>query len=96
VPTVPTRIVIDIPAEEQARLLTQLRRARWGGWLVLHILLLLAQQRSPTDIADWLLCSRSTVYVCPFGQEAQSERCLSVRWGRRSHRCPPQCLFRTI
>jgi putative transposase len=40
-----------------------LRRARWGGWLALHILLLLAQQRSPTAIADWLLCSRSTVYA---------------------------------
>ena len=60
---VPSRIVIDISAAEQARLRKQLRAARWGGWLVLHILLLLAQQRSPTDIAHWLLCSRSTVYA---------------------------------
>ena len=30
--------------------------------LRLHILLLLAQHRSPTDIADWLFCSRSSVY----------------------------------
>jgi transposase len=30
--------------------------------LRLHILLLLSQQRSPTDIAEWLLCSRSSVY----------------------------------
>jgi hypothetical protein len=30
--------------------------------LRLPILLLLAQRRSPTDIADWLLCSRSSVY----------------------------------
>jgi transposase len=60
---VPSRIVIDISAAEQARLRKQLRGARWGGWLVLHILLLLAQQRSPTDIASWLLCSRSTVYA---------------------------------
>src|SRR4051794_17116335 len=30
--------------------------------LRLHILLLLAQHRSPTEIADWLLCSRSSVY----------------------------------
>src|SRR4051794_1471742 len=30
--------------------------------LRLHILLLLAQHRSPTEIADWLLCSRSLVY----------------------------------
>jgi len=60
---VPSRIVIDIPATEQARLRKQLRGARWGGWLVLHILLLLAQQRSPAEIAGWLLCSRSSVYA---------------------------------
>jgi transposase len=30
--------------------------------LRLHILLLLAQRRSPTEIAAWLLCSRSSVY----------------------------------
>jgi hypothetical protein len=30
--------------------------------LRLHILFLLAQQRSPTEIADWLFCSRSSVY----------------------------------
>jgi transposase len=60
---VPSRIVIDIPAVEQARLRKHLRRARWGSWLTLHILLLLARQRSPTAIADWLFCSRSTVYA---------------------------------
>ena len=62
-PAVPSRIVIEISAAEQVRLRNHLRRARWGGWLTLHILLLLAQQRSPTAIADWLLCSRSTVYA---------------------------------
>jgi transposase len=62
----PSRIVINIPAAEQARLRKQLRAARWGGWLVLHILLLLAQKRSPTEIADWLLCSRSTVYAAAY------------------------------
>jgi len=63
VPAVPSRIVIEIPVAEQVRLRKHLRRARWGGWLALHILLLLAQHRSPTAIADWLLCSRSTVYA---------------------------------
>jgi hypothetical protein len=58
---VPTRIVVEIPAAEQACLLRRLRRARWGGWLALHILLLLAQQRTPTDIARCLYCSRTTV-----------------------------------
>ena len=60
---VPTRMVIDLPAPEQARWQKQLRGARWGGWLVLPILLLLAQPRSPTEMADWRLCSRSTVYA---------------------------------
>lgn len=62
-PAVPSRIVIEISAAEQIRLRKRLPRARWGGWLTLHILLLLAQQRSPTAMADWLLCSRSTVYA---------------------------------
>ena len=62
-PAVPSRIVIEIPAAEQVRLRKHLRPARWGGWLALHILLLLSQQRSPTAIADWLFCSRSTVYA---------------------------------
>jgi putative transposase len=59
----PSRIVIEIPAAEQVRLRQRLRCARGGGWLSLHILLLLSQQRSPTAIADWLFCSRSTVYA---------------------------------
>lgn len=62
-PAVASRIVIEIPAAEQVRLRKHLRRARWGGWLTLHVLLLLSQQRSPTAIADWLFCSRSTVYA---------------------------------
>jgi len=70
VSAVPSRIVIDIPTAEQARLRKQLRAARWGSWLVLHILLLLAQQRSPTDIARWLFCSRSTVYAAAYAWQA--------------------------
>jgi transposase len=68
--TVPSRMVIDIPAAEQALLRQQLRAARWGGWLTLHILLLLAQQRSPTEIARWLLCSRSTVYAAAYAWQS--------------------------
>jgi hypothetical protein len=61
VSAVPSRLVIKISATEQVRLRNHLRRARWGGWLTLPILLFLAQQRSPSAIADWRLCSRSTV-----------------------------------
>ena len=59
----PTQIVIDIAPEQQARFRAELRRARRGRWLSLHILLLLTLRRSPREIALFLLCSRSTVYA---------------------------------
>src|SRR4051794_35264659 len=49
--------------QEQARLLAELRRARRGHWLAIHILLLLTLHRSPSEIAAFLLCARSTVYA---------------------------------
>ena len=59
----PSQIVINLSSAEQADLRHQIRRLRLLCPLLrLHILLLLAQHRSPTEIADWLLCSRSSVY----------------------------------
>lgn len=58
----PTHTVVDIPQEEQAQMLAALRRARYGYLLALHILLLSAAGRTPTDIAAVLFCSRSSVY----------------------------------
>ena len=58
----PRTTIVDIPAAEQARLLAEVRRARYGYLLALHILLLCAAQRTPTEIALVLFCSRSTVY----------------------------------
>jgi putative transposase len=59
----PSSIVVELSAYEQARLREQMRRLRiLCPVLRLHILLLLAQHCSPTEIADWLLCSRSSVY----------------------------------
>jgi transposase len=60
---VPTQIVIEIAPKEQARFRAELRRARRGRWLALHILLLLALHRSPSEMATFLLCARSTVYA---------------------------------
>jgi putative transposase len=48
--------------EEQAEMLAILRRARYGYLLALHILLLCAMGRHPTEIAAVLFCSRSSVY----------------------------------
>ena len=43
-------------------MLGQLRQARYGYLLALHILLLCSVGRTPTEIADFLFCSRSSVY----------------------------------
>jgi len=59
---VPRITIVDIPPAEQAQLLAEVRRARYGYLLVLHILLLCAAQRTPTEIAAVLFCSRTTVY----------------------------------
>jgi len=54
--------VLDIPAAEQAALRRELRQARYGHLLAIHILLLCAAGKNPTEIADFLFCSRSSVY----------------------------------
>lgn len=43
-------------------MLAELRRARYGYLLALHLLLLCAAGRSPTEIAAVLFCSRSSIY----------------------------------
>ena len=58
----PKSTVIEIPQDEQAQMLAALRRARYGYLLALHILLLCAAGRNPTEIAAVLFCSRSSVY----------------------------------
>lgn len=58
----PRTTIVDIPPAEQARMLAELRRARYGYLLALHLLLLCAAGRTPTEIAAVLFCSRSSVY----------------------------------
>lgn len=58
----PRATIIEISPTEQAQLQATLRRARYGYLLACHILLLCAAQRTPTEIAAVLFCSRSTVY----------------------------------
>jgi hypothetical protein len=59
---VPRITIVDIPPAEQAQRLAEVRRARYGDLLALHILLLCAAQRTPTESAAVLFCSRTTVY----------------------------------
>lgn len=58
----PRTTIVEIPPAEQARMLAELRRARYGYLLTLQVLLLCAAGRTPTEIAAVLFCSRSTVY----------------------------------
>src|SRR5947209_14865850 len=70
---------------EQARLLAVLRRARRGHWLAIHILLLLTLHRSPSEIAAFLLCARSTVYAV--AQDWQK----GCRWPEPASPSGPPC-----
>jgi putative transposase len=58
----PKSTVVEISPQEHAQMLATLRRARYGYLLALHVLLLCAAGRTPTDIASALFCSRSSVY----------------------------------
>jgi len=59
---VPKAKIVEIPPEEQARMVAELRRARYGYFLPLHIILLRATGYSPSEIAAVLFCSRSSIY----------------------------------
>src|SRR5712692_10113051 len=60
--TVRGSTILDIPPQEQEWLRAELRHARHGGVLTLHVLLLCAAGRTPTEIATCLFCSRTSVY----------------------------------
>jgi transposase len=59
---VPRPTIVEIPLAEQAQMLAEVRRARYGYLWAFHILLLCAAQRTPTEITAVLFCSRSSVY----------------------------------
>jgi transposase len=58
----PATTLLEIPLEEQAQMRAVLRRMRYGYLLAFHILLLCATGRTPSEIAAFLFCSRSSVY----------------------------------
>ena len=58
----PGKTILEIPLAEQEQMLRELRAARYGYLLALHILLLCAEGHTPSEIASCLLCSRSSVY----------------------------------
>ena len=58
----PGKTILEIPTDEQEHMLGELRQARYGYLLSVHILLLCAAGRTPSEIASFLFCSRSSVY----------------------------------
>ena len=58
----PRPTIVEIPLEEQERMRAELRRARYGYLLALHLLLLCAAGWTPSEVASVLFCSRSSVY----------------------------------
>jgi hypothetical protein len=99
----PKSTFVDLSPEQHRQILVALRRARYGYLLALHLLLLCAAGRAPTDIAVVLFCSRSRVYrtVCAYRQGTLGwehdapgrllppcvPRCWSRRCAGRSYRC---------
>lgn len=71
-------------------MLTEVRRARYGYLLGLHILLLCAAQRTPSEIAAVLFCSRSTVYRVVRAYRAGQWEELVAGEGEGGERLPPR------
>jgi len=54
--------ILEIPPDQQEWMLRELRAGRYGYLLALHILLLCTRNKTPSEIADFLICSRTSVY----------------------------------
>lgn len=69
--------ILEIPPQEQEWMLAELRHARRGCVLTLHVLLLCAAGRTPTEIAAFLFCSRTSVYriVNAYRSQRRDARC---------------------
>lgn len=67
----PGSTILQVAQHEQEWMLAELRRARYGYLLTLHVVLLCTAGRTPTEIATFLFCSRSSVYRIVNAYKAQ-------------------------
>ena len=75
----PGSTILAIPQSEQDWMLAEVRHARHGYLLALHVLLLCTAGRTPTEIATFLFCSRSSVYRIVRAYPAQRLKELCAR-----------------
>ena len=87
----PGSTILEIPQHEQEWMLAELRRARYGSLLTLHVLLLCAAGRTPTEIATFLFCSRSSVYRSVNAYHAHPGETLLATPAPRRYGCRPRC-----
>jgi len=88
---VPRTTIVEIPLAEQARMRAELRRARYGYLLALHLLLLCAAGRTPSDVAAVLFCSRSSVY-----RIVRAYRAGTLTFDETNERAPQQRRLRLL
>jgi transposase len=88
---VPRPTIVEIPLAEQARMRAELRRARYGYLLALHLLLLCAAGRTPSEVAAVLFCSRSSVY-----RIVRAYRAGTFTFDEASERAPQQRRLRLL
>ena len=87
----PRTTIVEIPLAEQARMRAELRRARYGYLLALHLLLLCAAGRTPSDVAAVLFCSRSSVY-----RIVRAYRAGTLTFDETNERAPQQRRLRLL
>jgi hypothetical protein len=69
----PSTTLLEIPPEEQAQMRAVRRRARYGYLLALHILLLCAAGRNPTEMCTPAIptCRRKRSAFWPTGRRSR-------------------------
>lgn len=87
----PRPTIVEISPDEQARMRAELRRARYGYLLALHLLLLCAAGRTPSEVASVLFCSRSSVY-----RIVRAYRAGTLRFDEATEHATPQRRLRLL
>jgi len=69
--------ILEIPSDQQEWMLQELRAGRYGYLLARHLLLLCARGKTPSEVAEFRLCSGTSVYRAV---EAWRSGTLAAQW----------------